>query len=166
MVNNRQPVAPHKCFLRVIRSRHYSTSHHAPRFAFTPTNIKRSDPDASRYPLVESNFSDAAHQPWIHDFKVQLQHGKKVSCFRIFMKRGKALQPNACANVIAGDVVIMRMAARDSKSVVNMRSTDSRVADYVFHGALECMTKFQSATRTRPPKELILKRAYAFPGSP
>ncbi|KAJ7105939.1 hypothetical protein C8R44DRAFT_745595 [Mycena epipterygia] len=166
MVNNRQPVAAHKSFLRVLCSRHYSTSHHAPRFASTPTNIERADPHASRYPLVESNFSDTAHQPWIHDFKVQLQHGKKVSRFRIFMKRGKALNANACANIIAGDVVIMRVAARDNKSVVNMRSTDSRVADYVFHAALECMKKFQSAPRTRPPKELIVKRARAFPGSP
>ncbi|KAJ7106726.1 hypothetical protein C8R44DRAFT_885990 [Mycena epipterygia] len=165
MVNNRQPVAAHMSFLRVLRSRHYSTSHHAPRFASTPTNIERTNPDGSQYPLVESNFSDAALQAWIHDFTVQLQHGKKVSRFRIFMKRGKALQPNACSNIVAGDVVIMRVAARDGKSVVNMRSTDSRVADYVFHAALERMSRFQSVSRTRLPKELIVKRGRAFPGS-
>ncbi|KAJ6543229.1 hypothetical protein DFH09DRAFT_1088922 [Mycena vulgaris] len=157
MVNNRPPVAVHKSVLRVLRSRHYSTSHHAPRFASTPTNIESTGTHASRYPLVESNFSDAARQPGIHDFNVQLQHGKKVTRFRIFMKRGRALNANTCANNIAGDVVIMRVAARDIKSVVNMRSTDSRVADYVFHAAFECMTKFQSAPRTRPPKELIVK---------
>ncbi|KAJ7478559.1 hypothetical protein FB451DRAFT_1172888 [Mycena latifolia] len=100
--HNRKPVAIQRsgllrtCFLKKLRSRHYSTSHYAPRFASTPTNIEYSDPDVSRYPLVESNFSDAAHQPWIHDFNVQLQHGKKVSRFRIFMKRGKALNPNVC----------------------------------------------------------------------
>ncbi|KAJ6620837.1 hypothetical protein B0H10DRAFT_1945864 [Mycena sp. CBHHK59/15] len=105
MVNNRKPVVIHKCSLRTLRSRHYSTSHNAPRFVSTPTNIES---DVSRYPLVESNFSDAAHQPWIHDFKIKLQHGKKLSRFHIFMKRGKALDPNACANTIAGDVVIMR----------------------------------------------------------
>ncbi|KAJ6552408.1 hypothetical protein DFH09DRAFT_1319161 [Mycena vulgaris] len=163
MVNHRKPVAIRKCFLRELRSRHYSTSHYAPRFACTPTHI---DPDASCYPLVESNFSDAAHQPWFHDFKVQLQHGKKVSRFRIFMKRGKALNPNTCDNSIAGDVVIMRVTARDRESVVNMCSTDSRVADYIFHAALECMTQFQSTHRTRPPKELIVKRQRVFPGSP
>ncbi|KAJ7435335.1 hypothetical protein B0H11DRAFT_1937639 [Mycena galericulata] len=166
MVNHRKPVATRKSFLRVLRSRHYSTSHHAPRFASTPTQIEYSNPDASRYPLVESNFCDAARQPWIHDFNVQLRHGRKLSRFRIFMKRGKALTPNACANTIAGDVVIMRVAARDDTSVVNMRSTDSRIADYVFHAALECITKFQSAHRTRLPKELIVERAHAFPGSP
>jgi hypothetical protein len=82
---------------------------------------------------VESIFSDAAHQPWIHDFNVRLQHGQKISRFRIFMKRGKALNANTCANTIAGDVVIMRVAAHDTTSVVNMRSTDSQIADYVFH---------------------------------
>ncbi|KAJ7910165.1 hypothetical protein B0H13DRAFT_2329699 [Mycena leptocephala] len=153
-------------FLRELRCRHYSTSHNTPRFAFTPTHIEYCKPDASRYPLVESIFSDAAHQPWIHDFNVRLQHGQKISRFRIFMKRGKALNANACANTIAGDVVIMRVAAHDTTSVVNMRSTDSRIADYVFHAALQRMTKFQSVHRTRLPKELTVYRAHAFPGSP
>ncbi|KAJ7914744.1 hypothetical protein B0H13DRAFT_2325065 [Mycena leptocephala] len=166
MVNNRKPVTIRKSFLRELRCRHYSTSHNTPRFAFTPTHIEYCKPDASRYPLVESIFSDAAHQPWIHDFNVRLQHGQKISRFRIFMKRGKALNANACANTIAGDVVIMRVAAHDTTSVVNMRSTDSRIADYVFHAALQRMTKFQSVHRTRLPKELTVYRAHAFPGSP
>ncbi|KAJ7838148.1 hypothetical protein B0H13DRAFT_2367698 [Mycena leptocephala] len=135
-------------FLRELRCRHYSTSHNTPRFAFTPTHIEYSNPDAPRYPLVESIFSDAAHQPWI------------------FMKRGKALNANACANTIAGDVMIIRVAAHDTTSVVNMRSTDSRIADYIFHAALQRMTKFQSAHRTHLPKELTVHRAHAFPGSP
>ncbi|KAJ6550114.1 hypothetical protein B0H19DRAFT_1264977 [Mycena capillaripes] len=164
MVNHRKSVAIRKSFLRALRSRHYSTSHPVPRFSSTPTHIE--SPDAAQYPLVESNFSDAARQPWIHDFNVQLQHGHRVSRFCIFMKRGKALAPNACANILSGDVVIMRLAARDSTSVVNMRSTDSRIADYVFHVALERMSKFQSAQRTRLPKELIVERGRAFPGSP
>ncbi|KAJ6619634.1 hypothetical protein B0H10DRAFT_1946683 [Mycena sp. CBHHK59/15] len=163
MVNNRKPVGIHKCSLKALRSRHYSTSHNTPRFVSTPTNIES---DASQYPLVESNFSDAAHQPWIHDFKIKLQHGKKLSCFRIFMKRGKALVPNACANTITGDVVIMRAAAHDSNSIVNMRSTDSRVADYIFNVTLDRMSKFRSPHRTWLPKELVLKRGRAFPGSP
>ncbi|KAJ6600150.1 hypothetical protein B0H10DRAFT_2231022 [Mycena sp. CBHHK59/15] len=127
MVNNRKPVVIRKCSLRTLRSRHYSTSHNAPRFVSTPTNIES---DVSRYPLVESNFSDAAHQPWIHDFKIKLQHGKKFN------------------------------------SVVNMHSTDSWVADYIFYAALDHMSKFQSPHRTRLPKELVLKRGRAFPGSP
>ncbi|KAJ7764962.1 hypothetical protein DFH07DRAFT_770237 [Mycena maculata] len=131
-----------------------------------PLANRKIQSNSSQYPLVESNFSDAAHQPWIHDFNVQLQHGQKVSRFRVFLKRGKALGPNACADTIAGDVLIMRVAACDSTSVVNMRSMDSRVADYVFQGAVECITKFQGPHRTRPPKELIVKRQSAFPGSP
>ncbi|KAJ6596606.1 hypothetical protein B0H10DRAFT_2227262 [Mycena sp. CBHHK59/15] len=166
MVNHRKPVATRKSLLRELRCRHYSTSHATPRFAFTPTHIELSNPTASRYPLVESNFPDASRQPWIHDFIVQLQHGTKVSRFRIFMKRGKALSPNACANIIGGDVVIMRVATCDSTSVVNMCSTDSRIADYVFHSALECIGKFQSPKRTRLPKELIVKRGRAFRGAP
>ncbi|KAJ7102636.1 hypothetical protein B0H15DRAFT_796057 [Mycena belliarum] len=138
MVNNRQPVAPRKS----------------------------SNPDTSRYPLVESNFSDAARQPWIHDFIVRLEHGRKTTRLRIFMKRGQALTPNAYANSIKGDVIMMRVAARDCTSVVNMRSTDSRLADFVFQAALERMTKFQGVRRTRLPNELIIKRVRAFPGSP
>jgi hypothetical protein len=81
---------------------------------------------------VETHFDDASNQPWIHDFIIKLTHGQKVSCFRLFMKRGKVLAANGCAE-IAGDVVIMRVAASDSASVVNLRSTDVRVADYVFN---------------------------------
>ncbi|KAJ7851722.1 hypothetical protein B0H13DRAFT_1904970 [Mycena leptocephala] len=68
-----------------------------------------------------------------HSLPNKLQHGQKISRFRIFMKRGKALNANTCANTIAGDVVIMHIAVHDTTSVVNMRSTDSRIADYVFH---------------------------------
>ncbi|KAF8168650.1 hypothetical protein K438DRAFT_1774707 [Mycena galopus ATCC 62051] len=166
MVNNRKPVAIRKSLLKELRSRHYSTSHNAPRFALTPMHIERSNPTASRYPLVESNFPDATRQPWIHDFIVQLQHGTKISRFRVFLKRGKALSPNACANNIVGDVVIMRVARCDDTSAVNLRSTDGRIADYIFHASLERITKFQSATKTRLPKELIVERNRAFGGAP
>ncbi|KAJ7260678.1 hypothetical protein C8J57DRAFT_1636804, partial [Mycena rebaudengoi] len=82
-----------------------------------------------------------ADPPWprIHDFIVRLHHGKKMSRFRIFLKRGKTLVPNAVANIIAGDVVIIAFAR---------------------------MTKFQSVTCTQLPTELVVQRVRAFPGSP
>ncbi|KAJ7163650.1 hypothetical protein C8R46DRAFT_1221070 [Mycena filopes] len=163
MVNHRTPVV-HKSLVKEIRSRHYSTIHQAPRFTSTPTQIERSVPNASRYPLVEANFSDAASQPWIHDFFVKLEHGGKISRFRVFVKRGKALNPNACADTIVGDVVLMRVAAHNNSAVVNMRSTDWRLADYAFEGCLQRISRFQSAQRTRLPKELIVRRLRAFPG--
>jgi hypothetical protein len=49
------------------------------------------------------------------------------------LKRGKALAANAYADNIVGDIVLMRVAAFDSTSVVNMRGTDTRMADYVFN---------------------------------
>ncbi|KAJ7769617.1 hypothetical protein DFH07DRAFT_954212 [Mycena maculata] len=167
MVNTRTPIASHKAFIRNIRSRHFSTSHNAARFAWTPTNIESSDLD-TRYPLVEANFPDAARQPWLHDFVVELQHGKKASSFRVFIKRGTALPPNACDNTIVGDVIIMRVAASDATatSVVNMRSTDAKIADYVFKASLQRISKFQGVKRTRLPKKLVLHRARSFPGSP
>ncbi|KAF8209983.1 hypothetical protein K438DRAFT_1960213 [Mycena galopus ATCC 62051] len=180
MVNNRKPVAVRKVrallfhiasityfqpIIKNLRSRLYSTAPNGPRVASTPTHIEKSNPNA-QYPLVESHFLDAAHQPWIHDFRIRLEHGQKVSRFRIFLKRSKALAPNAYANNIMGDIVLMRVAAADITSVVNMRGTDARIADYVFDAALERINKFQSATRTRPPKELVVHRAQAFPGSP
>ncbi|KAF8147166.1 hypothetical protein K438DRAFT_1780251 [Mycena galopus ATCC 62051] len=163
MVNNRKPVAVRKVrallfhiasityfqpIIKNLRSCLYSTAPDGPRVASTPTHIEKSNPN-TRYPLVESHFLDAAHQPWIHDFRIRLEHGQKVSRFRIFLKRGKALAPNAYANNIKGDIVLMRIAAADNASVVNMRRTD-----------------FQSATHTQPPKELVVHRAQAFPGSP
>ncbi|KAJ7302701.1 hypothetical protein DFH08DRAFT_826443 [Mycena albidolilacea] len=164
MVNNHKPVVVRKSVLKELRSRHYTTSHNAPRVAATPTHVEKSNTNA-RYPLVETHFDNASNQPWIHDFIIKLTHGQKVSHFRLFMKRGKVLAANGCAE-IAGDVVIMRVAASDSASVVNLRSTDARVADYVFNAAIERITEFQSAKRTRPPKVLAVHRAQAFPGSP
>ncbi|KAJ7191173.1 hypothetical protein GGX14DRAFT_407360 [Mycena pura] len=165
MVNRRKPVASRKPIIKNLRSRLYSTEPDAPRIAFTPTHVEKSNANA-RYPLVESHFSDAALQPWIHDFRIRLQHGRKVTRFRIFLKHGKALAPNAYADNIVGDIVLMRVAASDITSVVNMRGTDARMADYVFNAALERIDKFQSATRTLPPEELVVHRAQAFPGSP
>ncbi|KAJ7351646.1 hypothetical protein DFH08DRAFT_957943 [Mycena albidolilacea] len=164
MVNNRKPVVVRKSVLKELRSRHYSTSHNTPRVAAMPTNVEKSNTNV-RYPLVETHFDDASNQPWIHDFIIELKHGQKASRFRLFMKRGKVLAPNRCAE-IAGDVVIMRVAAFDSASVVNLRSTEARVVDYAFNTAIERITKFQSTKRTRPPKVLVVHRATAFPGSP
>ncbi|KAJ7016076.1 hypothetical protein C8F04DRAFT_1282788 [Mycena alexandri] len=169
MVNNRKSVNVHTSTTKPIRSRHYSTTHNTPRLAYTPTQIEPANPNPlikpGRKPLVEAHFSEGAIQPFIHDFRVRLLHGHKESPFRVFVKRGQALTPNACAAIIAGDVVIMRVAANDKDSAVNMRRTDRPMANFVFRECLHRISRFQSAERTRlPTKDLVIVRQRAFPG--
>ncbi|KAJ7020207.1 hypothetical protein C8F04DRAFT_1196959 [Mycena alexandri] len=101
MVNTRKQVAVHRCTVKSLRSRHFSTTHQTARFAFTPTQIELRNPDPAlkpkRRPLVEAHFSDKARQPFIHDFRVKVKHGRKVSNFCVFLKRGKTLDLNRMA---------------------------------------------------------------------
>ncbi|KAJ7016782.1 hypothetical protein C8F04DRAFT_1280643 [Mycena alexandri] len=171
MVNNRPKVNVSQCTVKPLRSRHFSTAHQAPRFASTPTQIEPPNPHNPNYkpkrrPLVEAHFSDEARQAFIHDFLVQLKHGRKVSRFCVFLKRGKALSPNAHTNIVAGDVIIMRVGQKDPETLVNMRPTDRAMVDYVFAACLHRIFRFQGPQRTLLPKELIIVRPRAFPGLP
>lgn len=132
-------------FRQDLRVLHYSTSRPSARFAIAPTVVEHSRSNALRYPLVESMYPDADRQPWIHDFDVRLEHGRKLAHFRIFLKRGLKLTPNSHAADVVGDIVIMRLDARDGVSVVNARSTDLLVADYVFNGSASPTSGFHIA---------------------
>ncbi|KAJ7019622.1 hypothetical protein C8F04DRAFT_1197541 [Mycena alexandri] len=167
MVNNCHIVNVLQCTVKPLRSRHYSTTQQTPRFASTPTQIEPPNPNpgikSKRRPLVEAHFSDGARQPFIHDFRVQLKHGRKISHFCIFLKRGMVLSPNACTDVVAGDVVVMRVGTKDPKNLVNMRATDRVMADFVLAQCLPEIILFQGGQRIRLPKELTVVRTHAFP---
>ncbi|KAJ7033952.1 hypothetical protein C8F04DRAFT_1183706 [Mycena alexandri] len=168
MVNTRKQVAVHRYTVKSLRSRHFSTTHQTPRFAFTPTQIELRNPDPAlkpkRRPLVEAHFSDEARQPFIHDFRVKVKHGRKVSNFCVFLKRGKTLDLNPHGNGIVGDVVLMRVSKADPDMLVNMRSTDKKIADFVFAQSQLRICRFQEPQRTRLPKELVVEHDRAFPG--
>ncbi|KAJ7715613.1 hypothetical protein B0H16DRAFT_1741770 [Mycena metata] len=168
MPNNRTPILPpYTTFVRNLRTRLFSTSSHIPCWAVAPTKIKTID-HARRYPLIEAQFNNAAHQPYIHDIVVVVIHGAKTSVFRIYLQRGKGLPSNGCNDTIVGDVVMLRVAAGDNtyNTVVNMRVTDGKIANYVFKESLTRIAKFQSPARTQLPKKLVFRRARAFPGKP
>jgi hypothetical protein len=121
-------------YRKPIRVLHYSTSRPTARWTTVSTIFQNSRADALRYPVVENVcHRDADRQPWIHDFDVTLEHGQKIASFRIFLKRGITLLPNKYSDAIVGDIVIMRLAARDGNKVVNVRSTDRPAANYIFN---------------------------------
>lgn len=121
-------------YRKPIRVLHYPTSRPTARWTTVSTIFQNSRADALRYPVVENVcHRDADRQPWIHDFDVTLEHGQKIASFRIFLKRGITLLPNKYSDAIVGDIVIMRLAARDGNKVVNVRSTDRPAANYIFN---------------------------------
>ncbi|KAJ7814092.1 hypothetical protein B0H14DRAFT_3477239 [Mycena olivaceomarginata] len=167
MVNNRKSFdETSKSYRKPIRVLHYSTSRPTARWTTVSTIFQNSRADALRYPVVENVcHRDADRQPWIHDFDVTLEHGQKIASFRIFLKRGITLLPNKYSDAIVGDIVIMRLAARDGNKVVNVRSTDRPAANYIFNEALQRMKDFQSKKRIclPPVLELTLEGNPPFP---
>ncbi|KAJ7755817.1 hypothetical protein B0H16DRAFT_1721982 [Mycena metata] len=161
MVSYRKAIPVHKSSIRTFNSRLYSTAHDTPSVAFTRVQMERLIPGFHGphrkpvyRPLVEAHFPDV-RQPHIHDFPVRLQHGAKVSRFRIFLKRGKVLTPNLVSNLISGDVVIMSVPSDDPDALVDLRDQDQLLADFVFLSSLNAIANFQSPQRTILPKELV-----------
>lgn len=113
-----------------LRSRLYSTQNSFPKTIFIHARCATSDPQNLRYPCIEGVLEDAVVQSHVHDIYVRVLDKKTSSIFRVFFKRHVVLPRNACAD-LQGDVVIMRVASRNRDSVVNLRSSDMRLADFV-----------------------------------
>jgi hypothetical protein len=98
-----------------------------------PVRCADSTRNANRYPYVESLFEDPVIQPYIHNCVVKLHDGSHNYHFMVFFKRHRRLRTNRTitGGVLRGDVVVMRIAARNDHSVVNMRERDTIVADWV-----------------------------------
>ena len=88
------------------------------------------------YPCVESVMHFASIQPFVHDLRVHVIHrpvpGARpvFSVFKCFYKRHKRLPLNSDLNV-QGDLVIMRVATKNLRSVIDMEESDREVADFV-----------------------------------
>ncbi|KAJ7475538.1 hypothetical protein B0H11DRAFT_1917718 [Mycena galericulata] len=100
------------------------------RRSFVPVHVlcPRSNPQQDRYPCVESVMDSANIQAFIHDVPVtvlrQLPTGRVIlSVFRCYFKRHKRLPHNHALN-LKGDVLVMRVAAKNFFSVMNMRGSD------------------------------------------
>ncbi|KAJ7635922.1 hypothetical protein B0H17DRAFT_1217191 [Mycena rosella] len=124
-----------------------------PAFISAHTRCRGSDPQALRYPCVESVLDCAAFQPHVHDLYVTVKHGRHTSRFRLFFKRHIRLPDNPNVG-IRGDLLIMRVASRNEASVVNMRLSDRKLVDYVVKNIAPTIYRFQGRQRIRLPSRL------------
>lgn len=74
-------------------------------------------------------------QPYVHDVVVYVHHQaadglSTTSKFQVFFKRHVHLPHNEELD-LKGDVVVMRVASRNQLSVVNMRRSDTKIADFI-----------------------------------
>ena len=90
---------------------------------------------AYRFPVAESLFQDSLIQPYIHNREVSVLDGQHIHHFRIFFKRHCYLPSDPLLSngdqVFRGDVVVMKVRAGLQQEVINMRSWDSALADYM-----------------------------------
>ncbi|KAJ7612056.1 hypothetical protein DFH06DRAFT_1147407 [Mycena polygramma] len=142
-----------------LRSRLYAASATAPRTIAIQTRCLSADPQDVRYPIVEGILDGVPMQPHVHDVVVELKHGRRTTHFRVFFKRHRYLADNVLLD-IKGDLVVMRVSATNPGSVVNLRSGDSRLIDYVTKKIPATILPFQSPQRVRLPSRLTLVRSW------
>ncbi|KAJ7922104.1 hypothetical protein B0H13DRAFT_1866030 [Mycena leptocephala] len=92
-------------------------------------------------PQIETLHIDTKVNPYLHDFDVKLVHGHKTSFFRIFLKRARRCQR------AGGEIVIMRLSASDGTTLINSRTTDGPVMDFVLSRARARIQSFQAPKR-------------------
>ena len=102
----------------------------SPKNVTVHTRCASPNPQSPHYPCVERALDYPKVQSHVHDVYVAVKHGRIITPFRVFFKRHTMLPLSGYLGV-HGDVLIMRVASRNNASVVNMRSTDGRLADYV-----------------------------------
>ncbi|KAJ7891472.1 hypothetical protein B0H13DRAFT_2340563 [Mycena leptocephala] len=99
------------------------------------TRCTSANPQDDCTPFVETVIGHQALQPHIHDVSVYVIYracnGRFVtSRFRVFYKRHTRLPYNWRLN-LKGDIVVMRTSAKNPFSVVNLRPSDHKVADFI-----------------------------------
>jgi hypothetical protein len=114
----------------VLQARIYLATKATPSSVKIHTRSLTTNPQLDRSPSVESILEYSQLQPYVHDVLITVRHGSTRSHFRAFLKRHKRLPTNTTLG-IQGDLVIMRVASKNLQSVVNMRSSDSKLADFV-----------------------------------
>jgi hypothetical protein len=113
-----------------LRSRLYRARAASPLNPSVHTRCSSSNPQSPRYPCVEGILDYPGIQTHIHDIYVIIRHRRATSTFRIFFKRHLLLPLNHVLDV-QGDMLIMRVASKSRSSVVNMRGSDWRLADFI-----------------------------------
>ncbi|TDL13400.1 hypothetical protein BD410DRAFT_735453, partial [Rickenella mellea] len=103
-----------------------------------PANIAVRCTDGTRkglqYANVESMLDGAVLQPYIHDCVVTVHELGVKHRFAVYFKRHIRLPINTSINgngAFRGDVVVMRVSAANTQSVVNLRGRDASLADWM-----------------------------------
>ncbi|KAJ7120070.1 hypothetical protein C8R44DRAFT_877545 [Mycena epipterygia] len=139
-----------------LRARVYCAGSPSPAFTSIHTRALSADPQATRFPCVESVMNDYGFQPHVHDIDVELRHGRSITRFRVFFKRHVRLPQNGYAPIM-GDIVIMRVSTSNLNSVVNMRSTDRSLSDFVLRRVAHIISSFQGPQRSRVRRVVKLR---------
>ena len=87
------------------------------------------------FPYTESMLEDAKIQPYVHDCIMNMIEGAHTYRFHVFYKRHARLRANNHLPMtdgvsMRGSMFVMRVAALEPSSVVNMRGRDTVLADY------------------------------------
>lgn len=121
-----------------IRARLYSSTKARLAQVAVPTRCAFAPREAGPcFPYAESILGDAKIQPYIHDCMVTIREGTSTYRFRVFFKRHCRLRKNRSFPSVRGtipvcsDILVMRVAAINTSSVVNMRDRDTILADYI-----------------------------------
>jgi hypothetical protein len=109
----------------------YSARNGSPKTISVLARCSSSDPQSLRYPCIESVFDDPILQSHIHDIYIHIVHIRSIR-FRVFLKRHMLLPYNPYLG-IQGDALVMRVAAHNKDSVVNLRPSDNRLMDSILH---------------------------------
>jgi hypothetical protein len=100
-----------------------------------PSRCSSTKAQDARLPFVENVMGHHSLQPYVHDVVVYVHHQaadglSTTSKFQVFFKRHVHLPHNEELD-LKGDVVVMRVASRNQLSVVNMRRSDTKIADFI-----------------------------------
>jgi hypothetical protein len=112
-----------------LRGRLYPAQLHCPTNVSIHTLCISSNPQNIRYPCVESVMDGSLFQPHVHDIYVHVSCPQQI-LFRVFFKRHVMLRYNSKFD-LQGDIDIMQVASQNKQLVVNLRTSDRRIADAV-----------------------------------
>lgn len=114
-----------------IRARVYCPSHR-PRQVLVPTRCSLPARSVGpRYPYAESILDDSRIQPYVHDCLVTVKEFGRTYRYRVFYKVHTKLRKNNSLMGLRGSMFVMRAAALEHRSVVNMREHDAALADFL-----------------------------------
>ncbi|KAJ7442690.1 hypothetical protein FB451DRAFT_1190537 [Mycena latifolia] len=150
--------APETSVLKDVTARLY-TAHHAPVLVPVQARCASTNPQDARCPFVE-NIMGFTSQPYIHDVSVLVLHrgadGRSaLSRFWVYYKRHRRLPKNWRLG-LKGDIVIMRVAAKCHSSVVNLRGSDVKLADFVIAKLAGKVRDFQETRKAVRPECFIM----------